>query len=133
MNEGTLARATVESGAEEWAQSIRVGKHRFTSDEPPTLGGKDSGASPYQLLLAALGSCTSMTLQMYAKKKGWALGQVTVKLEAIRENEDVRIERSLAFGAELSAEQREKLLEIAGKTPVTKTLMKGAAISTKLA
>lgn len=131
-HDGMLAAVTVESGSEAYAQSIRAGKHDFSSDEPPSMGGKDTGPAPYQLLLAALGSCTSITLQMYARRKGWELGKVTVKLKAVREGDAERIERTLELSPSLTAEQREKLLEISGKTPVTKTLMQGVKIETKL-
>src|SRR5579884_3301142 len=67
------------SGAR-FAQEITAGAHRFTADEPVSAGGSDQGPSPYDLLLAALGSCTSMTLGMYARRKGWPLEEVTVTL-----------------------------------------------------
>ena len=127
----TMASATVESG-EGYAQAIQVGHHKLTSDEGLAGGGKDSGPAPYQLVLAGLGACTSITLQMYAKRKGWDIGRITVRLKIVREGEVERIERVLSSTATLTAEQRDKLVEIAGKTPVTKTIMKGAKIETKL-
>ena len=100
-----LAAVTVESG-EGYAQSIGAGKHALVSDEPPTMGGADSGPAPYQLLLSALGSCTGITLQMYAKRKGWDLGKVTVRLKFLREGEAEKIERTLEIGGTLDAQQR---------------------------
>jgi putative redox protein len=127
-----LAAATIESG-EGLAQSIVAGQHRLAADEPPSNGGKDSAPAPYQLMLAGLGACTSITLKMYAQRKGWDLGKVTVTVKIFREEQGERIERTLASSATLTAEQREKLLEIAGKTPVTKTIMRGTKIETTFA
>lgn len=127
-----LAAATIESG-EGYAQAIRAGRHALTADEPVALGGKDTGPAPYQLLLAGLGACTSITLTMYAQRKGWDLGKVTVRLKIFREEETERIERTIELSNEgVTAEQREKLVEIAGKTPVTKTIMRGTKIATHL-
>ncbi len=119
----------VESG-EGYAQSITAGKHKLVSDEPPANGGQDSGPAPYQLLLGGLGSCTSITLKMYAQRKGWDLGKVTVRLDAHLAEE--RVERVISTSATLTQEQKDKLLEIAGKTPVTKTLLKTWKIETSL-
>jgi putative redox protein len=129
-----LAAATVES-LEGYAQSIRVGHHTLTSDELPAQGGKDTGPAPYQLLLASLGACTSITLKMYAQRKGWDLGKLTVKLKIFRDEgaEGERVERTLETTATLTPEQRDRLVEIAGKTPVTKTLLHGVKIETRLA
>jgi putative redox protein len=107
----------------------------FTTDEPARLGGDGAGADPYTLILAALGSCTSMTLTLYARRKGWALERVTVRLrqQRIHAKDCVecetktdsfvhRIERHVTVEGELTEEQRARLLEIAHKCPVHKTL-----------
>jgi uncharacterized OsmC-like protein len=107
----------------------------FTTDEPARLGGDGAGADPYTLILAALGSCISMTLTLYARRKQWALERVTVRLrqQRIHARDCVecetktdsfvhRIERHVTVEGELTAEQRTRLLEIAHKCPVHKTL-----------
>jgi putative redox protein len=110
------------------------GDHTFITDEPVTAGGEDAGADPYTLLLAALGSCISMTTKLYARRKGWKLDRVTVRLrskkihaidcEECQTDEGFihRIERAVSFAGELSDEQRSRLQEIAHKCPVHKTL-----------
>jgi uncharacterized OsmC-like protein len=107
----------------------------FTTDEPARLGGDGAGADPYTLILAALGSCISMTLTLYARRKQWPLERVTVRLrqQRIHAKDCVecetktdsfvhRIERRVTVEGELTAEQRARLLEIAHKCPVHKTL-----------
>src|SRR5712692_257143 len=80
--EVTQARTvTVTGSAAGFAQEISVGRHRLSADEPTSEGGTDSGPNPYDLLLAALGSCTSMTVALYARRKGWPLERVSVKLQ----------------------------------------------------
>jgi putative redox protein len=133
MGESTmLAAATVEGGTG-FVQAIRVGHFPLTADEPASQGGTDAGPAPYQLLLASLGACTGITLKMYAQRKGWDLGKLTVRLKIFREDEGERIERVLESSAALTQEQKDKLVEIAGKTPVTKTLLKGSKIETRIA
>jgi putative redox protein len=115
---------------------VRYGdEHTFITDEPVEVGGEDAGPDPYTLLLAALGSCISMTTKLYAKRKGWPLERVTVRLRqgrihaadclaCAKETEGYvhRIERSVTFEGDLSEEQHARLQEIAHKCPVHKTL-----------
>jgi putative redox protein len=134
-----------ETGEGRFAQHIATGKHTLRADEPEDLGGNDSGPGPYDLLLAGLGACTSMTLRMYAARKQWRLDRVTVtlrhdKIHAVdcadcetKEGRIDRIERSLTLEGTLDAGQRAKLLEIADKCPVHRTLESEVVIETELA
>jgi putative redox protein len=121
-------------------QHITAGHHSLIADEPRELGGNDAGTDPYSLLLAALGACTSMTVQLYARKKGWPLEKVEVSLRhsriyaedckdcEIKEGRIERIERFISLTGPLTEEQRTRLLEIAQKCPVHKTLTSGVSI-----
>ncbi len=115
---------------------VRYGEnHILITDEPLEAGGEDAGPDPYTLLLAALGSCISMTTTLYARRKGWPLERVTVRLrnERIHAGDCVecthttegyvhRIQRAVSFAGDLTAEQQARLQEIAHKCPVHKTL-----------
>jgi len=128
-----LAKTQVRSDTK-YAQDIAMGRHAMKADEPERLGGADSGPAPYQILLASLGACTSITLRMYAERKGWELGTVRVDLALTRDEAGGEsIAREISVTAPLTDEQRARLLEIAGKTPVTKTLLKGVAIDSRFA
>jgi putative redox protein len=99
------------------------GGHSLVIDEPPESGGTDTGPRPTQLLAAGLASCTAITVEMYAARKGWELGQVEVDVDfAYEKAVPVRFEVALRIGADLSEEQRERLLVIASKCPVHKVL-----------
>jgi ribose 5-phosphate isomerase B len=125
----------VAGSAAGFAQDILAGSHRLKSDEPLRAGGTDTGPSPYDFLLAALGACTSMTTALYARRKSWPLERVTVWLKHSRiyasdcaecettEGMLDRIERNIRFAGPLTEEQRRKLLEIADKCPVHRTLI----------
>lgn len=133
FKEGSAA-VSVQGSAAGFAQSIAAGRHQLASDEPLGVGGTDTGPSPYDLLLAALGSCTSMTLALYARRKQWPLEEVTVRLKHSRvyatdcadceTNAGMldRIEREIVLTGPLTEEQRTRLLEIANKCPVHRTL-----------
>jgi putative redox protein len=133
-----------DSDAGPYAEVIHNGRHRLLADEPVAGGGNDSGPDPYGYLLAALGSCTAMTLRNYARLKKWPLQKVRVELRhdkvhpedcANCETKDVkldRLERLIHLDGPLSDEQRKRLLEIANRCPVHRTLMSDILIPTRL-
>jgi len=112
------------------SQDIEVAGHRIRSDEEAEKGGEDTGATPHELLLAALGSCTAMTLKVYAERKGWPLEDVNVTLNAVNGEGAYIITRQVALHGNLDAEQRQRLLEIADKCPVHRTLSGEITINT---
>jgi len=134
----------VRGGAVGFAQEIAVGPHRLVADEPASMGGTEAGPNPYDLLLASLGSCTSMTVALYARRKQWPLESVTVRLRHARihavdcrdcethEGMIDRIEVDLELLGPLTEEQRARLLEIAGKCPVHRTLTSEIDVRTHL-
>lgn len=127
----TIARVHVASGATNYRQTISTGAFSLIADEPRSAGGQDAGPAPYDYLLASLGACTTITLQMYAERKGWQLNDLRVDLEMKKSSQGgAQIYRVLHCASDLSSEQWAKLVEIAGKTPVTRTLAAGAAIQT---
>ena len=139
-----MREVIVHGDASAFAQQILAGSHALTADESLDAGGTDIGPTPYDLLLAALGACTSMTVGMYARRKAWPLESVTVRLRHSRihaadcssceNNERMfdRIERDLEFIGALTAEQSDKLLEISNKCPVHRTLSSEIDIQTRL-
>ena len=112
------------------SQNIEVAGHRIRSDEEVAKNGDDTGATPHELLLAALGSCTAMTLKVYAERKGWPLEDVKVTLNAVNGEGAYNITRQVAIFGNLDADQRQRLLEIADKCPVHRTLMGEITINT---
>lgn len=127
-----IAHVKLHSQAK-YSQDISVRGHQLKADESTRLGGADSGPAPYELLLSGLGACTAITLRMYAERKGWELGEVDVDLTLEKSGEEDRIARTVRFSAPLTDEQRQRLAEIAEKTPVTKTIKAGAKIETTFA
>ncbi len=144
-SDGDLLRSVVVRGSTAgFAQEITAGRHRLSSDEPVAVGGTDTGPNPYDLLLSALGSCTSMTIALYARRKQWPLEAVSVRLrhskihaadcESCETKEGMldRIERDVELHGALSDEQRARLLDIANKCPVHRTLTSEIDIRTRL-
>jgi len=140
---GVVTVAETREG--KFTQAITVGKHRLRADEPASAGGTDTGPSPYDLLLAALGACTAMTVRMYADLKQLPLEKITVRLRhekvhaqdcaecETREGKIDRIEREIELKGKLDDAQRARLLEIANKCPVHRTLHSEVWIPTRLA
>ncbi len=133
----------VEAGEGKFAQDVTAGRHRLRADEPVSVGGGDSGPNPYELLLAALGTCTAMTVRMYADLKKIPLERVSVELKHekvhakdcadcdTREAKLDHVDRVVTFEGALDDAQRARLLEIANKCPVHRTLERGVEIATR--
>ena len=133
----------VEDGEVRYAQNISVGHHFFHADEPLEVGGRDAGADPYELLLAALGACIGITLRMYADRKQWPLEGVQVRLSYARMHaedcatcdDEIKmvdgIEVEVLVVGDLSEDQRRRLMEIAERCPVHRTLSSPIQIRTR--
>jgi putative redox protein len=134
------AWVTARLGATGYRTAIDARTHAFAADEPRDVGGEDTAATPYELLLGAVAACTAMTMRMYAARKGWPLGDVTVRLRAAAshaadcercEVEDVdvgRLEREIAMTGALTAEQRARLVAVADRCPIKQTLERGIRV-----
>ncbi|MEO0776327.1 MAG: alpha/beta fold hydrolase, partial [Bacteroidota bacterium] len=130
---------------EGFTTDIKAGQHPLTADEPETVGGSNLGPSPYEYLSASLGACTAMTLQMYARRKKWDLQEVTVHLSHDKkyltdceefEKPSSKVDhflRIIQLEGDLTPEQKNRLLEIANKCPVHRTLMEESRVETRLA
>jgi putative redox protein len=133
---------TAHVGRSGFRTEIRAGLYTLVADEPVALGGTGLGPTPYEILLAALGSCMAMTLRMYADRKGWPLEGVTIQLRTARTHEkdceDCEtsevgipvIARRIALEGQLTEEQRTRLLQIADRCPVKQTLERGITVQT---
>lgn len=134
----------VEAGEGKFAQRVYAGRHRLRADEPVSVGGTDTGLNPYELLLAALGACTSMTIRMYAAQKQWPLARVAIELRhdkvhatdcaecETKEGKIDKIKRMITLEGALDDTQRQRLLEIANKCPLHRTLHSEVWIATAL-
>ncbi|MGK7312100.1 MAG: bifunctional alpha/beta hydrolase/OsmC family protein [Candidatus Longimicrobiales bacterium M2_2A_002] len=139
-------RVVTRTGEDGFRTEVMAKRHPLVADEPASVGGTDTGPTPYDLLAAGLGACTGMTLRMYADRKGWPLEEVTVhlkhsKIHAKDCEEDCdegdekldRMERVIELEGDLDDEQRDRLLEIADRCPVHRTFEVGIAVETELA
>ena len=128
-----------ESGESAFAVFMEVSGHHLVGDEPVSAGGANLGPSPYDLLLAALGECTAMTVRWYAKRMNWPLDKVEVRMGHTKREVvgagskiDVFTKDILLHGPDLTQEQRDKLLDVAGKCPVQRSLLATPVIRTTL-
>ena len=127
-----MAHATADIGTSNYAVSLVAGHHSLCADECVAAGGKDLGPAPHELLCAALGACTAITLRMYAQRKEWPLRAVHVAVDLQVQGKDRMMTRRLRLVGELDETQRNRLADIAERTPVTLTLKQGATITTIL-
>lgn len=121
--ENQITAHIAETGESAYAVSIEVNGHILKGDEPKWYGGGDLGPAPYDLLLAALGECTAMTVRWYAIQQKWPLDKVEVTLTHQKiEKVDTFEKQITVYGDQLTPEQRKKLIEVAAKCPVQRTL-----------
>ena len=138
-------QVAVRLGREGYTTDIAARQHTLTADEPESVGGNDFGPSPYELVAAGLGACTAMTMQMYARRKGWVIEEVQVQLHHFKDYADDmeaamdakpkkmdHFERVITLKGELDEKQRARLLEIADRCPVHRTLHEQVVVRTRL-
>ena len=132
VSPGSVLTVT-ETGHGPFQVEARIGERSLIIDEPVASGGLGSGPDPYELIGAALGACTAMTLRLYASRKGWPLERVRVEVRHAREGARDVFEKSLFLEGPLDDDQRARLKEIAERCPVHLTLAHGSDLRTKLA
>ncbi len=129
-----MASGVAHIGKDTYHTTIDVGGHALVGDEPARNGGDNSGPAPYDYLLAGLGSCTAITLRMYADRKQWPLDAVDVAMHLSPDADGaLQIKRTLTLHGDIDEAQKARLAEIAEKTPVTLTLKAGLRIDTTVA
>jgi len=133
LNQLPSASAQAHIGREHYQTTITSAGHTLIADEPEAAMGTDLGMAPYSLLLASLGSCTAITLRMYADRKMWVVDSISVKLDLYRVNAETIIERQITFTGNLTDEQRNRMLTIANSCPVHQILTGNIDIKTSLA
>ena len=127
----TITATVAENGKSAYSVDINVSGHSLTGDEPVSFGGGDLGPAPYDVLLSALGECTAMTVRWYAKRQNWPLDKVEVNLTYRKmEKTDTFEKQVFLHGDALTKEQREKLVDVAAKCPVQRTLESDVVIRT---
>jgi putative redox protein len=128
-----IARAAAETSAAAPAYRVdlHAGTHQLTADEPAAGGGGDAGPTPFGLLLSGLAACTAMTLRMYAERKGWDLTTIEVEVRYdLADDGHASIDRTITLPADMPVDQRDRLADIAERTPVTRAVRAGTPITT---
>lgn len=123
---------TTHRGTGPLQQVIEIGRHRILTDVSPASGGEDSGPEPHDILAAALAACTTLTVNLYAKRKGYALDEVQVSIRHGQEGAAYALHRSIRYLGALGEDEKARLTEIANKCPVHKTLSGQITITTEM-
>ena len=123
---------TTHRGTGPLQQVIEIGKHRLLTDLTPEFGGEDSGPEPHDILAAALAACTTLTVTLYAKRKGYALDEVQVAIRHGQEGAAYALHRTIRYLGQLSDDEKARLTDIANKCPVHKTLSGQIDITTEM-
>jgi len=127
-----------EAGNGPYAEFVIAGRHIIAADEPQSVGGRDSGMSPYEFLMAGLGTCTAMTLRMYATRNRWPVDKITVKIShekvtaADGTSKIDRFERTVQLNGKLTEEQRTRLMAVSERCPVSQTLQRPSIVVSQL-
>lgn len=127
-----MTSAKISSNGSRYGQDIAIRDFRLSADEPPSLGGDDLGATPFELVLAGLGSCKAITIRMYAERKGWHLDAVDVVVNYENKDGVALIQAELFLVGDLDEIQKQRLLEIGDRCPVHRLLADQAVIETTL-
>jgi len=130
LTEGEIM--VTDSGEKPWGQVLMDSSHLLFADEPEVLQGKNTGPTPTDLVLMALGGCTAITCRMYAARKGWQIDRIAVRLR-YKSEDHMSISRVIELDGPLDAEQRERIFQIAEKCPVHKMLTQTVSVATELA
>lgn len=131
MSDKKITAYITETGKSKYAVEIEVNGHKLQGDEPESFGGGNTGPAPYDMLLAALGECTAMTVRWYAIQQKWPLEKVEVTLTHQKIEKVDKFEKKISVhGAKLTDEQRQKLIDVAAKCPVQRTLEGKVEITT---
>lgn len=119
-----MLTVSVVLGRAYYQTRVSAGKHVIIADEPEALGGGDEGMDPFELLLASVGSCTAITLRMYADRKSWPLESIQIDLSLKQKDDksETCIEKNILFSGDLTREQKERLMRIADKCPTHQVL-----------
>jgi len=132
MQTGLITQAKVQMARTQYQTQVSSGNHTIIVDEPAALQGADTGMAPMGLLLASLGSCTSITLRMYINRKMWIVDEIHIDLALYKVQGGTKITRKIDFKGELTAEQKKRLEQIADACPVHKILVGAVMIETKI-
>lgn len=129
-----MTQITVDLDRAHYQTHVTTGKHVIWADEPRNNGGQDEGMEPFELLLASLGSCTAITVRMYADRKQWPLDKIriTLKLAQNKDRKITHIHKRIELKGSLSPEQRARLIEIADRCPVHRALLNPLEITSEL-
>lgn len=132
LNKEFAASAQTRTTSAKYQAITRGGNHSIIADEPEIIGGTDTGPTPYDLLLASLGSCTAITLKMYIERKEWPIDEIIVDMELFKRDAGTLIEIRLSFKGELSEDQNKRLVQIANLCPIHKLLAGNIFIDTAI-